>query len=159
MMTRFIGIDPGQHGGLAVVEGEAVIHTEPLPLLGKQLNVSALMEILATWNPAGVCIEQQAGRFSTPNTYYQALGAIEACAYYGFTKARLITPAPAKWHSVLLGKVPKGKTKEYAELRCRRLFPEFCAGKAKLHDGIVDAILLAQYGIQTIQAHSQSIRD
>lgn len=154
MSNNWIGIDPGQNGGIAVLSGADILHAEKLPLLGKSLNVPALLEMLAHWEPAGVCIEQQAGRFSTPNTYYCAVGAIEASAYYGLTKARLVTPAPSTWHSVMLGKVPKGKTKEYAELKLRRLFPEYCAGKAKLHDGVVDAILLAQYGIQQIQHRS-----
>jgi hypothetical protein len=150
-----MGIDPGQNGGVAILEvcngRTQVAHAEKLPLLVKQLNTPAFIELIATWNPAGICIEQQAGRFSTPNTYYQAIGVIETCNYYGFSKARIVNPNPARWHSAMFGRVPKGKTKEFAELRCRQLFPEFCANKTKLHDGIVDAIILAQYGINTLQ--------
>lgn len=47
------------------------------------------------------------------------------------------------WQPKVLGKVPKGKTKEYARSKFYELWPHL---KAVKHDGVVDAALIAYYG-------------
>lgn len=47
------------------------------------------------------------------------------------------------WQPKVLGKVPKGKTKEYARAKFYELWPHL---KAVKHDGIIDAALIAHYG-------------
>ncbi len=47
---------------------------------------------------------------------------------------------PAKrWQNKILGKVPKGKTKEYSLMIGKQLYPEFANHKAKDRDGILIA--------------------
>jgi hypothetical protein len=54
------------------------------------------------------------------------------------------------WQKEMLGKVPRGRTKEYAEAEARRLNPDenwFATDRSTTpHDGIIDAYLIAQYG-------------
>jgi hypothetical protein len=54
------------------------------------------------------------------------------------------------WQPTMLGKVPQGKTKEYALNKVKQLWPDetFLATKRSSvpHDGMVDAALIAEYG-------------
>lgn len=54
------------------------------------------------------------------------------------------------WQPEILGKVPRGKTKEYALNKARELWPEenWLATKRSTtpHDGMIDAALIAEYG-------------
>jgi hypothetical protein len=54
------------------------------------------------------------------------------------------------WHPIILGKVPQGKTKEYAMAKARELWPDeewFPSPRAgNPHDGTIDAALIAEYG-------------
>jgi len=54
-----------------------------------------------------------------------------------------------KWQKVMLGRVPKGKTKEVALMVADKLAPEECWLKSKRaskpHDGLIDAFLIARY--------------
>lgn len=54
------------------------------------------------------------------------------------------------WHPVMLGKIPQGKSKEYAIAKAKDLWPEETWMKNQLakvpHTGLVDAALIAEYG-------------
>lgn len=54
-----------------------------------------------------------------------------------------------KWQKIMLGFVPKGKTKEAALWKAESLAPDECWQKSKraskAHDGMVDAFLIARY--------------
>lgn len=54
------------------------------------------------------------------------------------------------WQPVMLGKVPQGKTKEFAMAKASELWPDesWTASERskKSHDGMIDAALIAEYG-------------
>ena len=54
-----------------------------------------------------------------------------------------------KWQKSMLGRVPKGKTKEVALAVANDIAPEECWRKSKRaskpHDGLIDAFLIAHY--------------
>ena len=54
-----------------------------------------------------------------------------------------------KWQKVMLGRTPKGKTKEVALAVANEIAPEECWLKSKRatkpHDGLIDAFLIARY--------------
>ena len=54
-----------------------------------------------------------------------------------------------KWQKVMLGRTPKGKTKEVALAVANELAPDECWLKSKRaskpHDGLIDAFLIARY--------------
>lgn len=72
--------------------------------------------------------------------------AVLACK--GFQKVRRITPAD--WQSPMLGKVPTGKTKQYAAAKASDLWPDeswLASDRSTVpHNGIIDAALIAEYG-------------
>lgn len=56
---------------------------------------------------------------------------------------------PARWAKVIHAGCAAGEAKERSLEACRRLFPDVCLtlGKRKKpHDGLVDALLIAEYG-------------
>lgn len=72
--------------------------------------------------------------------------AVLACK--GFHRVHRI--APSDWQPVMLGKVPSGKTKEYALEKARELWPDesWLASERSStpHTGLIDAALIAEYG-------------
>ena len=59
------------------------------------------------------------------------------------------------WHPKILGKVPQGKTKEFAFAKVTELWPSegwlATSRSSKPHTGLVDAALIAEYGRRNIK--------
>lgn len=167
MSTIYIAIDPGKYGSIAVMEGNK-IETYPMPLVKTELDYHELVKIIARsaksdTNKVHVIFEKLGVIFGTSKatafSMGEQCGAIEmACIanHIPYTKIR-----PIVWQKEMLqgvdevtkssisGKKQVRDTKAMALIAIKRIFPELklTFGKVALkpHDGLIDAVLMAEY--------------
>lgn len=162
-MTLFVGVDPGLDGGIAAVdEAGRPAWREAMPFIGTkgkgkrlldQVGVLRMMRFLAAKGVVGVALEIQQ---SMPGQGVASTFQIGR----GFGALEMVVPAlglalhpvrPQAWQKVMLAGTPDSMedTKDRAALAAQRLWPTLDlrehAGCRKPHDGIVDALLLAEW--------------
>ena len=164
MISDYLGIDPGLNGGFACVSGDKIRYKMVMPTIsfttkdGKtktEIDRDAVLSFLALFPPhVHVAIEKQEAFRGQDIT-----SSCTICRNYGIlqmacTTARLyITEVPSKaWHEhfgIVSAKEGKGTTKEQAFHIVQRLHPTADFRKSErsriVHDGIVDAALIAYY--------------
>jgi hypothetical protein len=151
-----IGIDPGLDGGIAILRWPAALETRPMPTVkdGKRRSVDTVALAAALRLDADIRVYLEkvwampvAGRrqgagsmFSFGRTFGAAEGVIAALGH------RLSLVPPQRWQRAVLS----GKGTELAD--AARQFPghDFRASPRcrKPHGGMVDAALIALYGMQ-----------
>lgn len=151
-MKFYLGIDPGMKGGLAIVAGEGALCTyirmpeNPLSIVrhirGKMLDtdgkIVAIIEKAQAMPKQGV-----SSMFSYGQGYGFLLGALTTLDI-PYHEVR-----PAEWKKTMLEGVADKKDKGASILACERIFPSvelIPHGCKKPHDGIAEAILIAEYG-------------
>lgn len=160
----FAGIDIGAKGGIAVLsETGAVLHLRAMPsMAGKftiPLMVDALREVdehARLHSPGGIrfCILEQVGAFpgqgvSSMFSFGYNAGSIEGCISSLSWPYQLVRPQV--WQKMMHVGIHSGVDPKVKSLMAaKRLFPKetFLATSRSLkpHDGIIDAILMAEYG-------------
>lgn len=152
MSLMYVGIDPGQQGGVAFLcPGNNNITLHRMPANHKELS-----ELITRMRTATVVIEKaqpmpgqgSVAGFSYGVGYGILLGMMVAHGIR-YTEVR-----PAEWKKLVLAGVSgKGKTKKEKKddsiMAVERLFPDvnlIPGGCRKPHDGIAEALLLAEYG-------------
>lgn len=151
---NIVGIDPGKSGGIALLSGT---HAEGdvMPVVGKEIDGHEVARLLVDAAPGLVVIEKvgpmpKQGVTSTFNFgagYGRLLGVCDALGI----PYRLVTPQAWK-RCVLAG---TAKDKDAAVAFVKRGFPmvELTPGRKRVpHDGIADAVCLAEYGRQLMAA-------
>tara|TARA_R110000772_G_scaffold36462_2_gene87195 strand:- start:2417 stop:2917 length:501 start_codon:yes stop_codon:yes gene_type:complete len=159
-MKKYIGIDVGKTGGIAVLGEDNSLILHPIPTIGKELDVQALSDILEQYisDDSLFAVEDvrslpgvgSGSNFSFGNVKGLKVGILTAL------KARMILVFPKTWQKVSLQGVPiqkkangKTDTKLMALIGAKRLFPteSFLATKRSSvpHDGLIDAALIAYY--------------
>jgi crossover junction endodeoxyribonuclease RuvC len=145
-----VGIDPGQTGGLAYIDTEgASSWAVPMPVAGKEIDGHAIADMLRNWGPDTVYIERVhsmpgqgvASTFKFGMGYGVIIGICDALGL----PYRLITPQAWK-KRVLAG---TAKDKDAAISFVRRAYPHVDltpGAKRKPHDGIADALCIAEFG-------------
>lgn len=149
------GIDPGVDGAVAIRCDNASWVTFPMPMVGKELQVSQIVSELYMLEVERVVVEQQIampkqsvnGTATTFRNYGKILGALEAKGI----PYQLVTPK--QWKARVL----KGtaKDKDAAIAYTHRIAPDvdLKPGKKKTpHDGIADAVCLAEYALMQVGA-------
>jgi len=149
-----VGIDPGQSGGVAYIDLEGCRSwAEPMPTLGKDIDAYAVSDWLRDWQPDTVIVEKVhsmpkqgvVSMFRFGLGFGRILGVLEALAI----PYRLVTPQ--EWKRVVLAGTAKDK--DAAIAFARRAYPhiDLTPGRKRTpHDGIADAVCLADYGRQLI---------
>ena len=164
----YIGIDIGKNGGIAIMN-KGTLTYKKIPVLKKEVNTSEIIEIFNGLKNTDchVCMEDLHSIYnSSAKSNYQfgwINGLIEAiliCYKIPFTKVIPVRWQKEMWEGVrLVKKMEKDKktgemkektdTKATSLLAAKRLFPHesFLASSRSSvpHDGIVDAVLLAEY--------------
>lgn len=156
-MKFFIGIDPGLHGGIAVIgEDETPVQILPMPVVeikGKNvLDLPKIRDILTRWKNDSVLIEKQqvmpaqgsVSGFTIGYGYGALVGLLVA-----LKQPYEVIAAPV-WKRAL--GIPVGKAtadrKGVAIAKVRALFPHVCllaSPRCKVyHDGMAEALLLAE---------------
>ena len=154
---NIIGVDPGLSGAVVHLCADGSIATYPMPVVGKELDFGQLASLLRI--PEGsydkhVFVERsqafpKMGVCSAFNYGASYWGVLAICAALRIPVTKV---PPMKWHRALIvGK--DGSPKDRALMACRQLFPEveLTVGKGrKAHEGVVDALLIAEYGRRTL---------
>ena len=163
-MKQYVGIDIGKEGAIAIID-DVFITYDATPKIGTEIDLRGLSQII---NKIGrdsiVVIEDVHAIFksSAKSTFEfgRALGIVE-----GILSAKVIPfikVAPKTWQKEMFQgvalmhrpsstkKTMVTDTKSMALIAAQRLFPnlDFTPTKAskKPHNGIVDALLMAEYG-------------
>jgi len=152
---NIIGIDPGKSGGIASINATGQASGDVMPIIGKEIDGHELARILTATAPDLVIIEKvgaarvngrpQGGTsmFTFGTGYGRLLGVCEALGI----PYRLVTPQA--WKKRVLAGTAKDKGAAIAFVK--RAFPmvDLTPGKKRVpHDGIADAVCLAEYGRQ-----------
>lgn len=146
-----VGIDPGQKGGIALVQSTGQAAGYPMPLAGKEIDGHEIASLLCDAHPLLVVIEKVhsmpkqgvASTFKFGMGFGVVIGVCEAL----MLPYRLVTPQAWK-KSVLAGTT---RDKSAAINFVRRAYPSVDLSPGRLrvpHDGIADAVCLAEYGRQ-----------
>lgn len=148
----FAGIDPGQKGAVALITADGEI-VETIPLPNTTVELFSFLEV---YKPKIQRLYIEKAQSMPGNgaasmfTYGKGYGAIMACLEILEIPHDLV--APSLWHSRVVGRTGSGRGSEPKKRsldRARRLWPssKFVApGCQRVHDGIVDALLIAEYG-------------
>lgn len=156
-MQTIIGIDPGLKGGIAIFTPNEKIVTI-MPTVNheeKELDLHFLGGILAqhAGNTKLAVLEKVHAMpkqgVSSMFKFGKVFGAIEAMlvAY----QIPYVLPTPQAWQKKVLANIPKDATTKTRALKgVQQLYPTLSLLKNSRcrtpHDGIVDAVLLAEYG-------------
>jgi crossover junction endodeoxyribonuclease RuvC len=153
----FIGIDPGKKGGIALIKDDGRL----LATLVMPDNVGDIRKWLEQWwdpsrweiiraylEKAQVMFKdgQRQGvsaAFNYGTGYGKLLGMLETM---GFSHELV---RPQQWQKVMIPGSKKGQSKKDALIKARQLFPQetfIQKGCRVPHDGIIDAVLIAEYG-------------
>jgi hypothetical protein len=163
-MKTYIGIDIGLKGAIAVMSPEGIITTSPMPVVKDQLDLQGLKDIMdltiinQSSKDASVVFEKLGVIFGTSKATAFSMG-LQLGAMEMLCVSQMVpyTKVPAKqWQKdMFMGvdeiKNTKGKrdTKAMALVAVKRLFPNlkltFGERATKPHDGLVDAVLMAEW--------------
>lgn len=146
-----IGIDPGKAGGIAYIAPNGQANARPMPILGKEIDGHDLAVMLNELRPDVVIIEKSqampgqgvTSMFNYGMGFGRLLGICEALGI----PYRLVTPQA--WKKTILAGTAKDK--DAAISFVRRAYPgiDLTPGRKRVpHDGMADAVCLAEYGRQ-----------
>lgn len=162
MSLTVIGIDNGIHGGIAAVDENGIgrVWRMRLEPCGKRVDARILKHIFNKYPPDTIIaielLPDHMDSAATMRSFAMNYGIIYAAAKLSGLRV-VEVPCGTRldgWQRRLLGRQTKGGNKTAAEAMARRLWPDYKfptkrpKGKA-LHDGIVDACLIAYDTIQT----------
>lgn len=150
-MTIIVGIDPGQSGGIALIAENGQTASWIMPLAGKEIDGHEVANYLRGLPDVTVFIEKVHAmpKQGVSSTFKFGMGyglVIGICEALGIPY-RLVTPQAWK-KTVLAGTT---KDKDAAISFVRRAYPsvDLTPGKKRVpHDGIADAVCIAEYGRQ-----------
>ena len=162
MSLTVIGIDNGIHGGIAALDENGIIAVWQMPLepCRKRVNMRVLADIFRSFNNNTVItielLPDHMDSAATMRSFALNYGIIYAAAKLSGLRV-VEVPCGNRldgWQRRLLGRQTKGGNKQAAEALARKLWPDYAfptkrpKGKS-LHDGIVDACLIAYDTLQT----------
>jgi crossover junction endodeoxyribonuclease RuvC len=156
-MKLSLGIDPGLRGGIAALSADGdLIGTWPMPVAGGEVHATALADLLRSLRSADqhqdiglVCLEKVASMpkqgVASTFTFGTGWGMVRGvCA--ALNVPVLLVPATVWKKRVLLGYT---HDKTGALRMCSSRWPTaelVLPGCRKPHDGMADALCLAEYG-------------
>lgn len=158
----YIGIDIGKSGSIAVIH-EGSIVTYPMPKIKNELDYAELNRLLRTYcsnsDKPYIVFEKLGVIFGSSKTTAFSMGeqsgAVEAiCISNGipYTKVRAVDWQKQMFQGVQeITKAGSSKkdTKAMALVAIKRIFPDlkltFGDRASKPHDGLIDAVLMAEY--------------
>ncbi|GAA0567591.1 hypothetical protein ACFQH5_15765 [Halomonas salifodinae] len=147
-----VGIDPGQTGGIAYIDdASGSSHAMPMPVTGREIDGHELANALRGRSIRTVIIEKVHAmpKQGVSSTFKFGMGfglVIGVCEALGISY-RLVTPQA--WKKVVLAGTAKDK--DAAISFVRRAYPsvDLTPGRKRVpHDGMADALCLAEYGRQ-----------
>lgn len=163
-MKTYIGIDIGLKGAIAVISPDGIITTSPMPVIKDQLDLKGLQDMMdltiinSSSTNVTVVFEKLGVIFGSSKATAFSMGSqLGATEMLCVSQMVPYTKVPAKqWQKDMFMGVneitnAKGKrdTKAMALVAVKRLFPNlkltFGERATKPHDGLVDAVLMAEW--------------
>ncbi|MCZ0926473.1 hypothetical protein L0636_01040 [Halomonas janggokensis] len=151
-MTIIAGIDPGLKGGISCIDTEGEVWAEPLPHIGKEVDLHSILSALAPPDEVesviverlGIRPGQSAQSGATQGINWgRLIGGLEVAGY----SIRLVRPQD--WKTKVLRGTKKDKSDAIAFVS--RAYPgvNLKPGKCRTpQDGLADAVCIAEYGRQ-----------
>ena len=143
-----VGIDPGKKGGIAVLKtcGELV----DMRPMGEAYELAAILRSMQDKVTRCYVEKSQAmpgqgtkSMFTYGTGFGKILGVLETLQI-----SHDLVP-PQKWQKKMIPGAEKGTSKKAALMKAKQLWPKesfVLKGCRTPHDGIVDAVLIAEYG-------------
>lgn len=165
MTNRYIGIDPGAHGAIAVIEEDNVNVFD----LDKEYDtylywVNNMEDLLEPGDNHYAAVEDVCGRpgqSCQANTTFMKLAGMAEVMAYGIGRDRFIKVKPQVWKKHF-GLITKGLTKtERKHLSidlAKKLFPAVADQLTASKDGRAEALLIARY-MKDVQYQQELCRD
>jgi hypothetical protein len=147
----YVGIDPGKHGAIVLLDGDGAIQSYHLtPLADGDYDLTEMLSLVRSWSGFLVTIEAcQAfpkigarSNFEVGRGFGLWLGMLAACRV-----SHSVVHA-ATWHKRLCNGISVAKGhKKPAKLKARLVSERLWPGVFKAsQDGLIDAALIAEYG-------------
>ena len=154
-IERFIGVDPGNFGAIALFEGNQLISIHDMPIValernGKIKNSMSAQQfafILKDLRIDYACVERVGSMpgqgVSSVFAFGRSAGVIEGVLAALEIPITYVTPT--KWQQSM----NRGIGKDASRHRAMELYPKFADYfKLKKHDGRAEAVLIGAYGIK-----------
>lgn len=175
---KYIGVDPGKSGAIVIINPSGDVSCSVTPVIGKEIDWSVFADLLRQ-EDCHVFLEHVHAIYgSSANSTFVFGGCFEgAKAIIAALRLPFTLVQPKAWQKVMYQGVPemrkppvqiktgkrmgqfnKGKldTKKMSLVAVKRLFPHVSLFRTPRctteHNGIVDALLLAEYGRRLIGA-------
>ena len=157
-IERFIGVDPGNFGAIALFEGNQLISIHDMPIVsmernGKIKNSMSAQQfafILKDLRIDYACVERVGSMpgqgVSSVFAFGRSAGVIEGVLAALEIPITYVTPT--KWQQSM----NRGIGKDASRHRAMELYPKFADYfKLKKHDGRAEAVLIGAYGIKLVK--------
>lgn len=147
-----LGIDPGRKGAYAVITDGRLQFSAPLPYAGDELDISRLASAIASFGVDEAILEKVhampgqgvVSMFTFGRSYGELRGMIKTQGI------PLFEPTPQAWKKIVLAGTDWKGSKAAAVEHVIRRYPAanlYPGRTRKAHDGVADAICLAEYGV------------
>lgn len=161
-----IGIDPGQHGGIAIVDDTGKIKSlGVMPIRTTEIDIGELGRAIGFCEiPCHIyCEHSQAipGARSSSSTFKFGCSFGILLGVMGTLRIPFTLCKPQAWQKVMhQGVDPKLDPKKRSLIAAKRLYPDqtfLATPRCKVaHDGLIDALLIAEYGRRQQILHPQA---
>ena len=172
-MSTIIGIDPGLSGAVVGLDASGKVRFKTaMPTVGNAIDLHLLAALLrdtgAPSNAVAVYLEEVHARpgmsLKSVTTFLRGFGGVEGVAVALGISLTLVRPQiwQRPFHTGLSNLVTdsKASASKQAKLKsliaAKRLFPgeslvpDSVPEKSRVHDGVVDALLIAEYGRRSV---------
>jgi hypothetical protein len=150
---KYIGIDPGKSGGIAIIEDEKLTLFS-FPKIGKELDFIAIKNFLKenckSSHIVGLENVKALQRVGSTQSFNFGVNKGQLEGILIGIECSYLQVLPQTWQKVCWEGVPKqDNTKNTSLIASKRLFPKesfLASERSKVpHDGLIDAALIAKY--------------
>lgn len=153
-----LGIDPGLKGALVFFDGVGKAEFFEMPVSNGRVDFDSVHELIYNFPKAHIFLERAAPMAMGAKhafNYGRDFAALENAIFLLFNSFTMVEPN--KWAKEMHQGISNNlKPKAKSEIAVKRLFPKLIRSipktprSKKLHDGMVDALLIAAYGCRVL---------
>ena len=159
-MACLVACDPGKNGALFALGTRSNSYAYlTMPLVGRDIDGRTIMDWLQKMQPSVIVVEHSqaisgvtstTSAFAFGKNFGVVLGIVQVSGF------PFVQVKPRVWQKeVFTGTDPELKPKERAAIAAYRLYPDFDfklgnTRAKKPHDGVIDAALIAQLALRTV---------
>lgn len=159
---KVLGVDPGKKGALVIIDTNTnQCISLPIPIVDDRIDVRTIGKFIFEHKPDIAFVEKVHGmpkHSSKGNfTFGVNYGLLMACIYFLEVPVELVSPRT--WQKEILGERTGTNTKDDSIQYTLSHYPtvNLKPGRCRVeHDGIADAVCIAEYGIRKSNVKSSS---